>query len=312
MKKDILKIAGVKSEAEFYKKFPKESDFMAKHGGAFKKAKMGAAMVKKQLTQLTDFSNPPQAQDGRVQRAANANLSFWEKCSLASSADNGGGGGRSSVGGYNTSKYKNPYEEVSDINAYEKDERKAFKSTLPSGVELSDWVAMNRDASRMNSLLRNPDYDKYTDSTGTLNPEYQSSATNFDPYYLYYKPAFAGKKSITPEDVLKLHQSQPNGLSNYKDLVNRRYMPKQEYGGYTKAQMGSYTGGETTGYQNIGFGKTLGNIDSSIGVGSQMEEMQDKLDYLKQQDQQSQQGGSGGGMDMEKVAHSRAVDSALG
>ena len=64
MKKDILKIAGVKSEAEFYKKFPKESDFMAKHGGAFKKAKMGAAMVKKQLTQLTDFSNPPQAQDG--------------------------------------------------------------------------------------------------------------------------------------------------------------------------------------------------------------------------------------------------------
>jgi hypothetical protein len=64
MKKDILKIAGVKSEAEFYKKFPKESDFMAKHGGAFKKAKMGAAMVKKQLTQLTDFSNPPQAQVG--------------------------------------------------------------------------------------------------------------------------------------------------------------------------------------------------------------------------------------------------------
>lgn len=64
MKKDILKIAGVKSEAEFYKKFPSEADFMAKHGGAFKKAKMGASMVKKQLTQLTDFSNPPQAKSG--------------------------------------------------------------------------------------------------------------------------------------------------------------------------------------------------------------------------------------------------------
>ena len=64
MKKDILKIAGVKSEAEFYKKFPSEADFMAKHGGAFMKAKMGASMVKKQLTQLTDFSNPPQAQSG--------------------------------------------------------------------------------------------------------------------------------------------------------------------------------------------------------------------------------------------------------
>jgi hypothetical protein len=301
MKKDILKIAGVKSEAEFYKKFPKESDFMAKHGGAFKKAKMGSAMVKKQLIQLTDFANPPQAQAGDwIQRAANANLNFWEKCRLASSADNGGGG-RSGGGSGAVSKYKNPYEEISDIGTYEKDERKAFKNTLPAGVELSDWVAMNRDASRMNALLRNPDYDKYTDSTGTLKPEYQNVATQFDPYYLYYKPAFAGKKSVTPEDVLKLHQSQPDGLSNYKDLVNRRYMPKQEYGGYTKAEMGSYMGGETTGYQNIDFGKTFGNIDSSIGVRSQMEEMQDKLDYLKQQDQgpiasASQQGGGNNDM----------------
>jgi hypothetical protein len=64
MKKEILKIAGVKSEKEFYKKYPTEEAFMAKHGGAFKKAAMGAAMVKKQLTQLTDFANPPQAQVG--------------------------------------------------------------------------------------------------------------------------------------------------------------------------------------------------------------------------------------------------------
>ncbi len=64
MKKDILKIAGVKSEAEFYKKFPTEEAFMAKHGKAFKKAAMGKSMVKKQLTQLTDFANPPQAEVG--------------------------------------------------------------------------------------------------------------------------------------------------------------------------------------------------------------------------------------------------------
>ncbi len=65
MKKDILKIAGVKSEKELYAKYGTEAEFMAKHGGAFKKAKMGASMVKKQLTQLTDFSNPPQAQFGQ-------------------------------------------------------------------------------------------------------------------------------------------------------------------------------------------------------------------------------------------------------
>ena len=68
MKQDILKIAGVKSEKELYAKYGTEAEFMAKHGGAFKKAvkkaKMGTAMVKKQLTQLTDFANPPQAKYG--------------------------------------------------------------------------------------------------------------------------------------------------------------------------------------------------------------------------------------------------------
>lgn len=64
MKDQILKIAGVKSEKEFYKKYPTEKAFMAKHGKAFKKAAMGKSMVEKQLTQLTDFANPPQAQVG--------------------------------------------------------------------------------------------------------------------------------------------------------------------------------------------------------------------------------------------------------
>jgi hypothetical protein len=64
MKAEILKIAGVKNEKEFYRKYPSEEAFMKTHGKAFKKAAMGANMVKKQLTQLTDFSNPPQAQFG--------------------------------------------------------------------------------------------------------------------------------------------------------------------------------------------------------------------------------------------------------
>ena len=49
MKKDILKIAGVKSEKEFYKKFPTEEAFMAKHGGAFHKAKRGDKLLKAQF-----------------------------------------------------------------------------------------------------------------------------------------------------------------------------------------------------------------------------------------------------------------------
>jgi len=41
----MLKIAGVKSEKEFYKKFPTEEAFMAKHGKAFKKAQIGTYMT---------------------------------------------------------------------------------------------------------------------------------------------------------------------------------------------------------------------------------------------------------------------------
>ena len=64
MKDQILKIAKVKSEKEFYKKYPSEEAFMKAHGKAFKKADMGTKMVQTQLKQLTDFGNPPIAQNG--------------------------------------------------------------------------------------------------------------------------------------------------------------------------------------------------------------------------------------------------------
>ncbi len=48
MKDQILKIAGVKSEKEFYKKYPSEEAFMKVHGKAFKKAQMGTAINKAQ------------------------------------------------------------------------------------------------------------------------------------------------------------------------------------------------------------------------------------------------------------------------
>jgi len=48
MKADILKIAGVKNEKEFYKLFPTEESFMTKHGAAFKKAMRGAKIKKAQ------------------------------------------------------------------------------------------------------------------------------------------------------------------------------------------------------------------------------------------------------------------------
>ena len=64
MKDQILKIAKVKSEKEFYKKYPSEEAFMKAHGKELKKAAMGKSMVNKQLHQLTDFGNPPMFQGG--------------------------------------------------------------------------------------------------------------------------------------------------------------------------------------------------------------------------------------------------------
>ena len=53
MKAEFLKIADVKSEAEFYKKFPSEEAFMKKHGKAVrklmvKKANIGALISNKE------------------------------------------------------------------------------------------------------------------------------------------------------------------------------------------------------------------------------------------------------------------------
>jgi len=63
MKAQILKIAGVKNEKDFYKKFPTEEAFMAKHGAEFK-AKCGTSIKKAQFgteeeEPLSPFSESP-------------------------------------------------------------------------------------------------------------------------------------------------------------------------------------------------------------------------------------------------------------
>ena len=59
MKAQILKIAGVKSEKEFYKKYPSEEAFMKKHGEEFKKAQSSSAMDKAQNFGNLNYMNSP-------------------------------------------------------------------------------------------------------------------------------------------------------------------------------------------------------------------------------------------------------------
>jgi hypothetical protein len=102
MKAQILKIAGVKSEKEFYKKYPSEEAFMKQHGKAFKKAAMGDLIggaspkqfIPKQ-SELIDFQEIYDAGDksntgsteGERAKAA------YEQAMLEATATKGGGGG---------------------------------------------------------------------------------------------------------------------------------------------------------------------------------------------------------------------------
>ena len=84
MKAEILKIAGVKSEKEFYKKYPTEETFMKAHNKEFKKAKLGTKLQDKgqakKLKQLTSFEGDvdgliPTAQVG-INSPAGGNIRF--------------------------------------------------------------------------------------------------------------------------------------------------------------------------------------------------------------------------------------------
>lgn len=96
MKAQILKIAGVKNEKEFYKKFPTEEAFMAKHGGAFKKAQMGAYIGGKQdVNSLVNYSDIYDQNDKYMTGSTNTERAaqMQQQQQLASQQSQGGGGG---------------------------------------------------------------------------------------------------------------------------------------------------------------------------------------------------------------------------
>jgi hypothetical protein len=74
MKAKMLKIAGVKSEAAFYKKFPTQEAFMKVHGKEFKKAQTGAAIEKAQFG--NQFSSPNYYQNNQPYMSTNPGVGF--------------------------------------------------------------------------------------------------------------------------------------------------------------------------------------------------------------------------------------------
>jgi hypothetical protein len=103
MKAKMLKIAGVKSEKDFYKKFPDEASFMAKHGGAFKKAQIGAYIGGEQgagfqpvnfkdLYDQADYTVTGSTQDQRNEQA------YRQAELTAAQKQDGSGGGEGGLG----------------------------------------------------------------------------------------------------------------------------------------------------------------------------------------------------------------------
>jgi hypothetical protein len=107
MKAKMLKIAGVKSEKDFYKKFPDEASFMAKHGGAFKKAQIGAYIGGEQGAgfQPVNFKDIYDEADYAVtgstedQRREEARRDAEVKAAQQQGGGAGGGGGLGNIAG---------------------------------------------------------------------------------------------------------------------------------------------------------------------------------------------------------------------
>jgi hypothetical protein len=101
MKAQILKIAGVKSEKEFYKKYPSEEAFMKQHGKEFKKAQMGAAVTGgssgfKPISYSDQFDQADKMITGST--GAERQLAL-EKQQAAAAAQKDSGGGGFDIGG---------------------------------------------------------------------------------------------------------------------------------------------------------------------------------------------------------------------
>jgi hypothetical protein len=108
MKAQILKIAGVKSEKEFYKKYPSEEAFMKQHSKAFKKAQMGTVIrggdktLNPKLLGLKDFyDEADMGVTGMTDEMRQKQLAAQaaQTPAAAPASGGGGGGGLSSIMG---------------------------------------------------------------------------------------------------------------------------------------------------------------------------------------------------------------------
>jgi hypothetical protein len=252
MKDQILKIAKVKSEKEFYKKYPSEEAFMKAHGKAFKKAAMGSKMVNDQLHQLTDFGNPPIAQAG----ATTPKFEFTKPESFGKGAADAG-----MTALQNLDKIAGG---ISAIGEQKKAIKKADQQAQISGLALTAQQTMEkpkRDYVRPEDALVQP---------GQLGNPY-GTGTNYlqaeDGAMIGGNPTQIQNTYANTGDVYQDLGYEPLEESVYKQYRRGGNMRKAEFGEYFQdsgqAQIGSAVGesiGSAFGPAGAAVGKFAGKL----------------------------------------------------
>ncbi len=171
------------------------------------------------------------SQDSKwINRAANANLHFWEKCHLAQSA----GGGYSSGGGGRAVEYKNSWKSMSDVSSYDKDTRREMRDSKPDGVDMEMWAALTQEARRVSAVFSNQNYDKFVDDKGLIIQDMSGMSEDdqrsmaygisyLEPYFVYYRPVFPAARRVTAKQLLDYYESQPGGLGKFRANLEKGY-----------------------------------------------------------------------------------------
>jgi hypothetical protein len=299
MVKKFLKIAGVKTEQEFYDKYPSEAAFYKAHPEArdLKQYRQGGQM--KKLNQLTSYQGDidgiiPKAQKGggygcKGNSCTQTGEGMSKVGGINSRDDSKGGTAFDNWKEFNTPvgwnellTYNSTDLTGKDLKQYNKDitaRTKSLQTQFPGLTEEQLRVA-GGDSSRIRQRMTNlPRYD-------------QASEQTFDKaYHQFYRPLMNQKTPVTVEQILNFQAQQPGGLGGFKTTVTGNYGRKKAQNG---APIGSYMSSPMQKTQMMDFSQYMNPVDRMV-TGSTQEER--AAAAQKQAEAASKQEGGGGGME---------------
>jgi hypothetical protein len=259
MKDQILKIAGVKSEKEFYKKYPTEEAFMKAHKKEFKKAAMGSKMVNDQLHQLTDFGNPPIAQTGAT---TPPEFGFTKFGATAKNPEGSFGGGAAAAGMSALQNLDKIAGGISAIAEQKKNIKKADQTAQLSGLAL-----------QANQTMQDPQRNYVRPEDNPTQPGQLSNPYGSGTNYLAQNGRMIGGNPTEIQNTYAPTNDIYDDLGfeplqeTYKQFRHGGHMPKAEFGEYFQdsgqAQVGSAVGesiGSAFGPAGAAVGKFLGKV----------------------------------------------------